>query len=347
MMRPRQVERGAADLRIRRVAPFHHMKEWNRADFQHFWPLMAPSRKLHVRRSRLHRDCVRCRGPVERPYPDDNAKYPDRRGSRPGRHAIPLAHRTDRNAAAGLADRADPARPDRDDDHRSRAARAAGRPCRRGGRARPYRAVRGVRARHGPGLGGRAARRAGLWRARSAHGAPRAARRAVGCDPARPPAQRRPTLRQGHPAVSRPDRGGGDACRPLSLWTGLVPDPGLVVHCGARLHGRGQSAGARPVDHARRNPRQRVPRLCADLWRVRVSAPRPAGRRHRHHHRQYVHVRGRDLGLLRAAPVQEVSGDGPVLAPGLAAVSQAAGDRRTDFRRPSCWNTACSPRPAS
>ena len=68
----------------------------------------------------------------------------------------------------------------------------------------------------------------------------------------------------------------------------------------------------------------------------------PAGRRHRHDARQRRHVRGGDLGLLRAPPVQEVSRARPLLAPGLAVVCQAAARSARRSRARSCSSSACS-----
>ena len=61
---------------------------------------------------------------------------------------------------------------------------------------------------------------------------------------------------------------GGDARR-RAICTGcLEHDPGLVVHRAARLHGRGEPAGARPLDHARRDPGQCAAGLWPDLRRI-------------------------------------------------------------------------------
>ena len=66
-----------------------------------------------------------------------------------------LARRDDRDGQARAADRADAAWPDRHDDQRSRADRPARRQGGRGRRARAYRAVHRLRARHGDRVGGR------------------------------------------------------------------------------------------------------------------------------------------------------------------------------------------------
>ena len=112
--------------------------------------------------------------------------------------------------------------------------------------------------RHGHRVGGRAARRAGLRRAPAAHGAPRAARRPVG---------RRHPRRAAHlvqlwggellVALGQSRESAALAERYLARH-GVVPGAGLVLHGAAQLHGRGEPAGARAVDHARRDPGQRA-----------------------------------------------------------------------------------------
>ena len=129
----------------------------------------------------------------------------------------------------------------------------------------------------------------------------------------------------------------------LSRRARLVPDPGLVVHRAARLHGRGQPAGAGALDHACRDSGQCAARLCADLRRVRPAAARPARRRPRDHDRQPRHVRRRDLGLLCAPAVPQISRARPLLAPDWRADAASWSSSARRSPAPSCWNTACSP----
>ena len=234
------------------------------------------------------------------------AGSPYRRRSAQRLARVALARRDHRDGQARVADRADAARPGRDDDHRSGADRPSRRHRHRRGRAGANRAVCRLRARHGHCLGGGAAGGAGLRRARAAHGAPRAARRPVGRGAARRADDGAAVSGRRHPAGARPERR-DRALAGRYLWPRLVPDAGLVVHRAARLHGRGQPAGAGAVDHAGRDPDQRAARLCADLWRVRLSRTRSARRRRRHHARQHRHVHRRLCGLLCAAAVQEIS----------------------------------------
>ena len=84
------------------------------------------------------------------------------------------------------------------------------------------------------------------------------------------------------------------------------------------------------VDHARGDPGQRFARLRADLRGVRPAGPRPARRRARDDHRQYRHVRCGDLGLLRAAALQEISRARALVAARLGADAAADRGRRAD-----------------
>ena len=186
--------------------------------------------------------------------------------------------------------------------------------------------------RHGPRLGGRAAGLAGLWRAPAAHRAPRAARRPVGRADDRHSADGLAAVGPGHPDPSSVRR----RRRPTLA--------------GRYLDGLGWSLVPAWAFLALRNFMSAVNRPEPALWITLVAIPAnlllayaliygafglpelgPARRRPRHDAGQRRHVRGGDLGLLCAPPVQEVSRARPLLALGLAAVRQAARGRRADL----------------
>ena len=198
-----------------------------------------------------------------------------------------------------------------------------------------HRAVRRLRARHGPRVGGGAARRAGVRRAAAAHGAARACASDYG--PRRCSAFPLSAVQLYGEEIlialgQTPDRGGargatisraspGAWCRRWwfialrgfmgavnrpepALWITLAAIPANCVLAYALIYGEFG-----------------LPRL--DLF----------GAGHRDHDRQYRHVRRRRLGLLRVPAVQEIPGARPLLAHGLAADRPAVRDRRADLGR--------------
>ena len=212
-----------------------------------------------------------------RPAPDYGARHDDA-GSDIGRGRASaggqrgLARRDDRDGQARAADRAHAARPDRHDDERSRADRPARRQGGRGRRARAHRAVHrcscsawGIVSAVAPlaaqYYGARQPRmvrralRVGLW-ASVILGAPLTLAQLWG-------GELLLALGQSARAPALADR--------YLARHGLVPDPGLVLHGAAQLHGRGEPSGARALDHARGDPGQCFARLRADLRGVRPA----------------------------------------------------------------------------
>ena len=231
----------------------------------------------------------------------DGAAVADDAAARPSRGRI-RAH-----AEAGRADGADAARADRDDDDRSRAA-SAGSARRRSPRRRwPARSISSASPSAWAGVGGGAARRAGLRRARPAPGAARAC--ASGCGPRcliSLPMMVVSALRRTDPAGARTGaKRRASRAEPICSASSGASRP----RCGsspsaaswARSTGPSRCCGSRW-------PRSR-PTRC---WSISLiygecgaAAARPVRRRARHHDRQFRHVPCRAVVCRRAPAVLE------------------------------------------
>ena len=121
-----------------------------------------------------------------------------------------------------------------------------------------HRLLRQLHLRHGPGVGGGAAGRAGVRRPQSASRPAIAARRPVGCAVDRAADDGAVVPRRADPA----DAGSVAGRRPpgagIPARADLEHPARAVVSGDPRLHERGQPAGADPVDHAGRDPGQRA-----------------------------------------------------------------------------------------
>src|SRR5665213_2819204 len=138
--------------------------------------------------------------------------------------------RVERDVAARRADGADAARADRDDDDRSWLHRTSRQRSGRRRRAGGHGVFHQLHHRHGTGIGGGAAGRAGVRRPRSTPGTARAASWPLGGAADRAADHAIFVLRRRHPARAGPGAGSRPSRAAISVRPGLGRRAGAVVH---------------------------------------------------------------------------------------------------------------------
>ena len=146
-----------------------------------------------------------------------------------GRARPPSRDRTRRDAQARGADRADAARADRDDDDRHRHDRRLGAEAVAAASLAHTVLLRQLHLRHGPGIGGRAAGRAGVRRAQAASDPAFAPRRPVGRAADLAAADGAAVLGRADPADAGPGAGDRASGAGISRRPGLDHPAGPVV----------------------------------------------------------------------------------------------------------------------
>ena len=140
-----------------------------------------------------------------------------------------------------------------------------------------------------------------------------------------------PLRGEADPAGARPGAGQRASGAAISVRPGMGHRAGAVVHRDPRFHGRGQPAGADPVDHAGRDPGQRRAGLSPDPWRVGPAAAGTVRRGARHLHHQYRLVPGGAVVRDPTPAVQKIPRARPHLAHRLEPDAEARHRRRADL----------------